>query len=276
MFPRNGAPGDQLSINDGLIADTTPVAPSVFDIQFCSADIFLLQIRQRAARDFTMLHKEMTVPAVHAASKETLATEAALREWRVALPPHLQFPIDPVDQADVLAHAGTVESGRCRLQYAYFETEELILRQSLYMLLNVRALQSIPDIPPESSRSFEDVLTRHTVALLREMAVRHRMSMLHRVRLCLDPLAGRHSLLDIGWLKRQTCITMTLMLLASAQVSSADGASHPTWSGRDTASPAPTVSMIEDFFSRDELCRDVSRAYLDLLRGVRERNTEMS
>lgn len=236
--------------------------------EFYAADDALLHIRQRACADHALLHEDMSVLDVCAFQTKLSAAQQALRQWHATLPSHLHFPIYPdhehqTSQTPLSAEHG----GRRRLQYSYYETEELLLRPSLFILLHVRSAQNTQAMALDVSGSLDNVMSEHVASQLREASLRHRVSMLVRVRLCLDPSIGQPHLFEIGWLKRQTCATLALMLIASERVSRISNA--PRGPGADETSLVAVIDMIEEFLSQDKLCSDVSKVYLGLLRKIR-------
>ncbi|KFA71308.1 hypothetical protein S40288_06711 [Stachybotrys chartarum IBT 40288] len=199
-----------------------------------------------------------------------LAAHKDLQSWHAELPPHLRIFLGPDSLSlDQVAGPDANHDGRQQLRYSYRETEELILRPSLFLLLHVQCLQRTRPDTEDRPETLKHVLEEHITAQLRKTNVKHRAALLSRLQLCLEPNFPGALLLEIGWLRRQTCAALSLLSIASDRACDHYG----DWVSSGTAPLDGMVALAEEFFIQDSLCSDTSQVYLDLLRQHRSQRT---
>jgi hypothetical protein len=257
-------------------------APSVFDLPLNAysydqitaqngplpaldeADADILRIRAYACADSALVSADMSVKDICSLLEKLASSLSALDNWHSRLTPSLDFTLST--SLDFTNSSTPGNDARLRMQYLYYEAKELILRPTLFLLLHSQPIHEemlTATTGEEVGGVFEHMLGAHVVAQLREMNERHRECLIIRSRLCLNAISTSPRASEIGWLKRQTCFTLALLLIASSRVEShAVGLTHMSDS-------VAAVNQTINFLANDALCGESSKVSAAILRSCR-------
>ncbi|KAH6970588.1 hypothetical protein BKA56DRAFT_678567 [Ilyonectria sp. MPI-CAGE-AT-0026] len=217
-------------------------------------DSALLKIRQNILAEFKKLHAHMSTNELGALHANLTAAERALDNWHERLPTHLRFFTNEEPEPQVTEG----EYYPRLLKSRYFETRELILRPSIYVLMHVSSLQPRADTPDLNTA--EGTLCVYYAAQYQAMSLRHRDLVLTRLSFFLNPHMGA-PLINEGWLKTRTCLSLALLLLAAEHGLSSDACSP----GVDSSS---VLDAVEDLLRRDCIS-GIGKVYSSLLHDLR-------
>lgn len=260
------APGSvQLSSEDHFPNQTEQENGSLIITSQTQADI--LRIRGNASVNSQLFHPDSSIADLQYLQTKITSLLSALEEWRTRLPFAVKLDSDTsVEHRDSHLDIHYVNV-RKQMQDLYYETKELILRPSLYLVLHSHHLHGVQAMEPGEggeSRTFEDLLATHLMTQLQDMVAHHRLLLLERTRLFLgaSQRGPRSRLPEVGWLKHQTCFTLALLLIASSRVQCDCGGSL----GMGLAGINDAVGQVIDFLTHDDLGSEESRIAADILR----------
>ncbi|KAF5241037.1 hypothetical protein FANTH_9254 [Fusarium anthophilum] len=240
------------------LTDQIPIEGSLLNV-ISQSGTDILGIQGHACVEFQLLRPEASVADLHNFQKSISSMLTALEEWRL----RLRFDVDQDSDASLEqrdshddSHQGEVEK---QMRTLYYETKELILRPSLYLVLHSRHIEGAAT-GGEEPRSFEELLASHVITQLQAMVSQHRVLLLRRIRLCVGNALDRSrpKLPDVGWLKHQTCFTLTLLLVASSRVQHGVGDNHDI---------DLVVEQAVNFLAHDGLRSEESGIAADVLRN---------
>lgn len=220
-----------------------------------NGDSALLQIRQSILVEFKKLHADMSTNELGALHANLTAAERALDNWHERLPTHLRFFANEEPEPQITEG----EYYPRLLKSRYFETRELILRPSIYVLLHVPSLQPRADTPDLNTP--EGTLCIYYAAQYQAMSLRHRYLVLTRLSFFLNPHMGG-PLINEGWLETRTCLSLALLLLAAERGPSSEEACSPE------ADSNSVLDAVEDLLRRDCMS-GTSKVYSSLLHDLR-------
>ncbi|KAF5627225.1 C6 zinc finger domain protein [Fusarium tjaetaba] len=251
---------DQMPLEDGLSHVATQNGTDILCIQ------------GHACAQFQLLRPEASVADLHGFQRSISSMLTALEEWRFRSRLGVDQDSDTSPgqrDSDIESHQGEVQQ---QMQTLYYETKELILRPSLYLVLHSRHIEeawATASTEGEEPRSFEKLLTSHVTSQLQAMVSQHRALLLRRIHLCLGNVLNRPSpkLPDVGWLKHQTCLTLALLLVASNRVQHGVGDDHDI---------DLVVERAVNFLAHDGLRSEESGIAADILRNYQAQRNEPS
>ncbi|KAK7215987.1 hypothetical protein V2G26_003990 [Clonostachys chloroleuca] len=188
--------------------------------------ISLLSIRQSIVDASKMVSSEMSAQELGTLHQNLLSTGQSLDDWYTRLPDNLKSLLaDPLTaSSETPDERSEFEAQSNLLQWQYLEARELVLRPSLY--LNLQRLPSLQLSMAQGSSNYQqglsDVVQQYYITQFHSMMLQHRNLVVSRLRLFLsledsNAQTSRVIVLDMGWLKIQTCLSLGLMLIASIQ-----------------------------------------------------------
>jgi hypothetical protein len=173
-----------------------------------------------------MVGCEMSAQELGTLHQNLLATGQSLDDWYTSLPNNLKFLLpDPLpDCSETPDERSEIKAQSMLLQWQYLEARELVLRPSLYLNLQRLPLLQLSKAPGSShyQQGLSDVVQQYYITQFHSMMLQHRNLVVSRLRLFLsledsNTQTSRVVVLDMGWLKVETCLSLGLMLIASMQ-----------------------------------------------------------
>lgn len=246
--------------------DGLPIPNDGFSV-FEKADAEILCIRAHALADYALIGPEMSVKDIYHLLHKLKSFLSALNNWHSNLAPHAWFPLfKDLKTSDSWT---ATDDTQLRMQHLYYETEELILRPVLFLLLHSQpireaALAVTAGVEGRTRASpFNQMLNKQVATQFQVLNQRHFVCLITRIRLCLEPKSTRPILSEVGWLKRQTCFTLALLLIASRRLESY---------GVEPANHSDSDALINgsiELLANDGLCDGASKIYATTLQHCR-------
>lgn len=209
-----------------------------------TAILSLLEIRQKALARFECLSKEMSLVEI----------STLLANWKDA-EQQLDFIKDEGEKT--LTDLGLA---RFMLWLLHTETSELCLRSFLYVAIHASTLR-----PMNTDKGTMEAVVRQQIREeVWKNCLLHRLHLEHRLQQCFHPST---SFLEVGWLRIHNCATLGLLCLASKDCQRwGDFMDLPL---SEEVSPIWFDSLgIRAFLDNDQLCRQASSAYSDMLQWI--------